>query len=369
MGLTDQPSTLVEEAPGVGSAKERCEKCEAKLTDGPATVCKSCGWYSAIGAHIEIDHAYEAAIDYSNNGGEREKQSPLELLMSAPTWCWLTVGVFVLLLAESIAARFLTAADSPERAWWAALQLAFGGLAFFVVHTFGFVRQVSEDTEVALLDIVICPLGPWKKLFSELPKRQTLFAVGLNGLPAVLFAIVVIGGLNWDKLWDWGIEAPPSRDLRDAIASQMGGGGEEMSLEEAVEQLAAGAPDEAGGSKGKKEKEKPAPRTTATCVIIGYRADANGVAHTVLLAHEVNAKLTYLGGVTPQLDREMLSVLSQALVEIRTRKPVLKMESEAIWVHPEYVCDASFQVGATGKPFDVQWVGKVRNLRGSTLIE
>ncbi|MEM9354437.1 MAG: hypothetical protein AAGA92_15635 [Planctomycetota bacterium] len=367
--MTDQPSTLLQDEAEGSARKDQCEKCAAKMTDGPGTVCKSCGWYAAIGAHIEIDHAYEAAIDYSNSDAPRQAASPFDLLASAPTWCWLSLGTFVLLLSESIAARFLTAPDSPERAWWAALQLGLGALVFFVVHTFGFVRQVSEDTEVALLDILISPFGPWKKLFGELPKRQTLFSLGVNGLPAVLFAVVVIGGLNWDKLWDWGIEAPPSKDLRDAIASQMGGGGDDKSLEESVEELAAAAPDEAGGSKGKKENEKPAPRTTATCVIIGYRADANGVAHTVLLAHEVYGKLTYLGGVTPQLDREMLSVLSQALVEIRARKPVVKLESEAIWVHPQYVCDASFQVGATGKPFDVQWVGKVRNLRGSTLIE
>ncbi|MEM6798970.1 MAG: hypothetical protein AAF589_05600, partial [Planctomycetota bacterium] len=278
-----------------------CSNCELPLASAQTTACPHCGWYASAGVFVEIEAAWEAAV-----AGETTEQPESALAAAArsiPKWAIIVFACAASALAGSIAVRF-GISDEVFRSTWSVTQLFVGlGLAL-ACHITVFVVMAMDDPDMGLGDIVVNPFSGWRKLVGQMPRRVYLLGAVGFALAAVLGSVAIIGGIPYDRLWDWGVKPPPKKDLLSAIADAAPGGGE-MSMEEAMDSFAADAAvNGAGGPKGL-PKNNTGPvnlkRKKIDALILGYQVDRNNAISTLFLATEVNGRLMYAGRVTPSL--------------------------------------------------------------------
>lgn len=322
----------------------RCEKCGAPIKSELVNVCRSCGWYASLGMHVEVDPNWETTDDCVEHVQQQPAPSHLEVWLNLlPRWAWIIIATVLAVVVESVAVRLATPAGSSLRTFWSLTQLAVGALAFVGCHAFNFLVMVAADADVGLLDVLLRPLKIWNRVLRELPARLWAVDAAAAGLTAAVMSVAVIGGIPYDRLWDWGIEPPKKQNLMGAVMSQMQRGGGEGSgnLEDAVQDFA--------GSQNLDQQEQPPtpppppkPREETECVILGYRANQEGRIHTLLLGTARGRKLVYAGTVSPPSDENALASLSAQLVSARTNYPFLHVQAEATWVEPRLTCRVSY---------------------------
>lgn len=333
-----------------------CEKCEAPIDMHTAFVCRRCGWYASIGSFVEIDQAWEEGLE----------DSPQIAASSfrVPAWGWTMLVCVSLVVGESIAARFLTAEESAARTMWSITQLLVGGVTALLCHLIAFIMLSRETTDIGLLDMVLKPVKPWIARVQELPAYQWLCHFAVSGVVAVVMAFTVIGGLPYEKLWDWGFEKPVQQNLMGAIMDRAKKvEGREQSLEDAVQQFAGQAGvDDADGkpsspAKSGKDSAAPQERSSEDCLIIGYRTNSEGLAYLLVLAGEHRGKLQYVGQVTLQLSVKQLRDLSDQLAAAQSIDPFVAVQMEGVtWVKPKFACRVSYaRKGNKGGLYDAKF--------------
>jgi hypothetical protein len=332
-----------------GPVTPTCDKCGAAIDTHEALVCRKCGWYASIGSFVEIDQAWEA------DEHDPPVEQPESLKM--PAWGWTMIACVAAVVAESVAARLLTV--DAARTTWSVTQLFLGLTVAFTCHLVAFVLFMREVSEAGLLDIVLKPVKPWILRVHELPVYQWLCHAGISSVVAVIMSFLVIGGLPYEKLWDWGFEKPVKQNLMGAIMEQAQKvDGEEKSLEDAVQDFAGQAGADDGGKEPPKPKTKPESkeRKFDDCLIIGYRANSEGLVYLLLLAGENFGKLQYVGQVTPQLSVKELRELTDQLSAHITFDPFVKLQMDGItWVEPKFTCRVSYaRRGKKGGLYDIK---------------
>lgn len=335
----------------------RCEKCDAPIKSDAVSVCRSCGWYARLGTYLEVDPDWETEDDTEEQGEQKPAPSLLEVWRTLlPPWAWVIIGTVLLVVAESAIVRLTTTAGSGFRTAWSLTQLIVGLLTFFGCHVFFYLLLAADDADVGLLDIILRPLKIWNRILRELPAKLWAVDTAAAGLTAVVMSIVLIGGLPYHRLLDWGIEPPKEKeDLRGAVMSQiqsMSDEGGADSLEDAVGELA--------GTQDLTEEEPPPPppkpREETECVILGYRTNKEGLLHTLLLGTAYKGKLIYAGTINPPLNEEEQIALAQLLSTATIDGPVLPLQTEAIWVEPKYACLVSYvEKTENGRLKDMRW--------------
>jgi hypothetical protein len=223
-------------------------------------------------------------------------------------------------------------------------------------HIFNFLVLAADDADIGLLDLLLKPLKLWGRAIGTLPSRLWVTNTAASGLVAAVLSLLVIGGIPYDRLWDWGLKQPPKQDLMGAVMNQvrkLDSGKQSDDLEKAVSDFA--------GSKGDELKDMPKaepakPHENADCVILGYVLDHNSGVATLLLGTADRGQLIYAGNVAPKLaDYEMKSLV-ESLKSIETKRPVIQMEFEANRVQPKYACRVSFgQRTKGGRLRDIEW--------------
>jgi hypothetical protein len=150
------------------------------------------------------------------------------------------------LVIESVVARFATPADGWIRTTWSLSQLGIGLFAAFGCHIFNFLVIVADDAEVGLLDLFLKPLKLWGRAIEHLPARLWVVNTAISGLTAAVLSVLVIGGIPYDRLWDWGLKQPVKQDLMGAVMEQVQkveGNGDD--LEKSINDFAGKKGDEA----------------------------------------------------------------------------------------------------------------------------
>ncbi len=318
-----------------------CEKCNAPITGHDALVCRQCGWYASIGSFVEIDKSWEVATDPELATEEDAQPKPKAKL---PTWAWILTGCLVTVLAESVAARFLTPAGLGTRTLWSLTQLFLGFVAFMICHTYCFALVLKHDADVKLLDYILRPIKSWSIIFRGMPERGWVCYLGMSGLFAAALSMLIIGAIPYERLLDWNVKEKAKFNLMGAIMDQAKNvaAEDEKSLEEAIGDFAGKAELDEDG------KKKPNPknnREKEDCIIIGYMANQAGQIHTVFLAAERYAKLSYAGSAKlTDLPEEELLTLTKKLAAIRTHKPFVRVSIDgATWVKPQQLCRVSYR--------------------------
>ncbi len=210
---------------------------------------------------------------------------------------------------------------------------------------FNFLALIANDAEVGLLDPLLKPIRLWVRTCHNLPKRLKLVNATACGLTAIMMSLVVIGGIPYDRLWDWGVKERPKQNLMGAVMDRMkkldNGKGSD-NLEDAVKDFAGKQNLDADNNNI--EKPKPAlPQQRADCVILGYQLDRDRRISSLVLGTASRSRLVFAGRVTPSLSDDEAEELLESLHAITVNKPFIRIPVEnMLWVQPKLTCRITY---------------------------
>jgi hypothetical protein len=338
------------DAPPAEWTGPRCEKCSAPIKSDVVTVCRSCGWYPSLGRFLEVDPNWETEVDSTKPAAPGPQKPSLRVWFDMlPRWSWLIIGSVLVVVVESVVARFATAGSLRTK--WSLIQIAVGFLASSGCHIFNFLTLAADDADVGVMDIVLKPVKLWMRAFHYLPKRLWVTNAAVSGIVAIAMSFLVIGGIPYDRFWDWGFEPPPKQELMGAVMDRV------KKMEAAKEQSLEDAIGDFAGQAGVEEQaSEPQPRLKADCVILGYQLDKEGRITDLVLGTNYLARLAYAGRVTPRMLEDERARLLKLLKPIRTRTPILPIQSDTTtWVKPMYACRVTYEGREKGKLHGIEW--------------
>lgn len=345
--------TLMEEAAsdgGVGLVDAEplglvCEKCEAELPEGGMTACLSCGWYASLSTYVEIAQEWEEAA--AGHTSSTQEKTVLEVWATLiPVWGWVMIGTALAVVAASLGVRLWTIDNDSLRTTCSVIQLLVALSVLGACHLGAFFMVASTDPDMGVMDLAVNPLKAWVRLCANLPLRFWVLNTANACLAAALCSALVIGGLPYDQIWNWGVKQPAKKNLLGAVAEHMGaGGGDDMSMEEAMGEFAQNAAVGGGDLGGDKQDAKPGgeiKRQTIDAVILGYELTPQGQITQFYLAAEHSGKLLYAGRVRPLLTDEQRLELPAKLQEAHSARPLIAVPGSAIWLKPRFTCRVTF---------------------------
>ena len=183
----------------------------------------------------------------------------------------------------------------------------------FGCHVFNFLSLAAEDADFGAVGSVV-EAAPklWVRAFHDLPRRLWFVDAAVCGLVAAIMSSLVIGGIPYERLWDWGFKQPPKQDLMGAVmdrAKELDSRNGADSFEEAINDF-AGKGDITGGRARQAEPAEAAHKVD--CVILGYQLDRDGRLRRCCSAPRIAAKLIYAGRVSPEMaEGERSDLLAQ----------------------------------------------------------
>jgi hypothetical protein len=255
---------------------------------------------------------------------------------------------------ESVAVRLLTSTGSSLRTTWSLTQLAIGVLAFICCHVFNFLVLAAEDSDVGTLDLVMKPVKLWIRAAHNLPTRLWVANTAASGVAAAAMSLLVIGGLPYERLWDWGFEPPAKQELMGAVMNRV----RKLESRNGADNLEDAVGDFAGTADGlTDEKAIPeTPRQKADCVILGYKLDKEGKFDSLELGTNFLGRLVYAGRVKPEMSAEEVAKLMDSLSKIRAHQPLIPIQAESVtWVKPKIACRVSFTHREKGRLQGIKW--------------
>jgi len=188
----------------------------------------------------------------------------------------------------------------------------------------------------------------------------------VSGFVAAALSLLVIGGIPYDRLWDWGVKQPPKQNLMGAVMDQVQkveGNGED-DLEKSINDFAGKNGED---STDQPNADPPKPKQTADCVIIGFQLHRDGSLASLVLGTASSGQLIYAGNVSPKLGDDEMKSLTETLQSIATDRPLLHIEIEATWVKPNYVCRVNFGERAnSGRLREIEWNTMLGNIQNRT---
>jgi hypothetical protein len=335
-----------------------CEKCQVPLKSDVVTICRSCGWYPSLGTFVEIDPTWETALNEPAPAEESEPTSHLSVWIKLiPRWGWIIIVSALVVVLESIVARFATPAGSTLRTAWSLTQLAIGVVTAVGCHFFNFMLMAADDAGIGLLDLFLKPLRLWTRTCQQLPKRLWFFNALVCGLTAAAMSPLVIGGIPYERFWDWGFKEPPKQNLMGAVVDRM----KQLESKNGSDNLEDAIGDFAGkGDVGADELPKaapPKPKQKADCVVIGYQIDRDGRLTTLLLGTAYRSKLVFAGRVEPKLSDVESAKLVAILRPLVIKEPFISVAAEnVLWVKPQFACRVTYgEQLRSGSLRDIGW--------------
>jgi ATP dependent DNA ligase C terminal region len=307
-----------------------CEKCETAI-DGRQEWCPRCGWYPRLKRHVELDPWDR------ENAPEQTPPSHLELWRKLiPLWAWKLSGGVAVIVALSVLARVSLPHHGQYRFRWTIAQMVIGDIVMLSGYIGAYLFAIMENDRITLLDFLLKPIAIWGTVARELPKTFWRVALGSWGLAAVASAFIV-GGLADKDLTDWGGETAKF-SLVKAITSQaqqLAENGNDEGLEKAIDDFAGPSGNPAANGE---PVTPPKPHVTADCLIVGFEPDGNRDFKSLILATEVDGKLTCVGIVSAGIPQEVRDELNQRMRKLKRSDPFVPNHYVGEWVQPKLVC-------------------------------
>lgn len=342
---------------------EVCSNCGVPKVDPNAAWCSACGFYPQLGVSVEVDQEVEAMAE----GAAIEPA--VSIFSVVPAWAW-TIGIGALaVIGVSFSAWKFAPEGSRLQTLWGCGQASIGSGLLLLAHIGAFIRASVAGDAVSFVDIFTQPLALWKFTLGKLPKSWPHVALAVWSWVASLCAVAIIGGIPYERFWDWGIEERADRDTRNAIASQIAmGSGEEMSMEEAIDEFAGGA-GVGDLQAGEEEEEKaPPPKKDMDCLVVGYiptNADKVDVSY-LIVAGMFHGSLKHVATISPDMPDSQRRELLRRLKQRETATASVKNSEAGVWVRPGMVCRVMYrqQDKTTGKLREAEFDRMLADLPG-----
>jgi hypothetical protein len=334
----------------------QCEKCDAPIKSDVVSICRKCGWYASLGTFLEVDPNWETTDEEQAVAAAVPQKSHVRVWLDLiPRWGWVIIASALAVVVESVVARLVTPEGSSLRTAWSLSQLMLGILIALGCHIFNFLVAAAENADFGVMDMILKPVKLWAYAVRSLPNRLWVANSAVCGVVAALMAVLIIGGIPYERFWDWGFKQPPKQNLMGAIMDRAKDlDSPDQTLEEAMGDFAGKA-----GVDGENVKPQK-PRRKVDCVIIGYQTDRDGRLDMLVLATVNGKKLMPVGTVRPEMSEREKSDLLEMLRAIHRHDPFVAAEADAIWVEPKIACRISYGERLKG--------GMLRDLQWDTLL-
>jgi hypothetical protein len=312
-----------------------CPNCHSPMAKGQS-FCKRCGFYPALNMCIEVDAEAEAVAE----GAPEPAKSHVEVWKSLiPPWGWVLIAGVAVLFTVSLAARFVVPAG-PPRAIWTYAQFIIGVIAFIWAHVACYMFAIMVNDTLSFVDIILKPVVIWKATLDELPKTLKRVALGGWGLTAALFAAVVVGGVRYDEIIDWG-KVPPKKKMKPNVSAPIEAPPDDKSMEEALEEFKDNAG--VGMTDEELQKLRGNRQKMVKCLIIGFTPNRETDFDSLVLAVEEGTKWRYAGVMREGIPVDVRSMLNQRMRSIRRSSPVIPCDVKAIWLEPKLMCTVWYE--------------------------
>ena len=335
--IEDSQSTLTESAGEVG-LENTCENCSQPTALD--SWCQSCGYYPAIGTCVDL-------AEWEQGSGEGEffeaEEELTPLWLGIPIWAWQLSGGLLVIVIFTLLGKFLTPLGNVTQTKWAIWQSLVGFFTFLAVHVRFAISALSHDKELGLVDVVASPLKIWIEAIADFNKTFRMIAVGIGGLTATLMAHAVLG-IPYSEMIS--LDPAPKKKITSplAAAAKMAGGdsGRQMTLEEAMEELAEGAGANALAAENEEDTDKAEEEGRIVheidCLAVGYMPTSSqppGV-RSLVIAVQTNRQWRVVGVVA--VESAMQDELIPVLEALRTTKPIVECSHPAVWLKPKLRC-------------------------------
>ncbi len=346
----DTSDFLSEDAPAAVATLEDvvdndcCEKCSAALTNDAVQICRRCGWYASLNTFIELDQAWETAFEEPQDTEPEFKPTDLGgWLRLVPRWGWVIIGSTLMIVVESVVACLAT--GGSIRTTWSLAQLALGAVIAIGCHAFNFLQLAANDSDIGLLDLVLKPMRLWIQRCGNLPRGLRLVNSAACGLMMIFGAVVIIGAIPYERLWECGPKGPARHELMGAVVNRM----TELTRDDGNKSLEGAVADFAGNAAADTPhhdgpRDVPKEGFKADCVILGYTLDKAGDLFDLVLGAANHGKLVFAGRVTPKISDSDAKDLVASLKSITVSKPFIPLSAgSALWVKPQLTCRVKSQ--------------------------
>jgi hypothetical protein len=315
-----------------------CNHCQAPLANGQ-TLCRKCGFYATLNTFVEVD----AESPVAPGDAVAQPKSHVEIWRSLiPAWGWALIAGVLALLAISVAARMLMPIGRP-RAIWTYAQFGLGAAALVVAHVACYLFAIMHDSTLNFLDFVLKPFTIWSASFQDLPKSFKRVSLGAWGLAAAIFAVLIVGGVRYNEIVDWG-KVPPKKKNKPAVAIPIDGQDSDKSMEEALDDFTKSAGvTPSDGKDGGKEQDPGDRHKKVRCLIIGFTPNRESDFDTLLLAIEENGKWRFAGVVNEGVPEEARSTLNRRMRLALRAEPVVPCDMQAFWLQPKLMCTVWYE--------------------------
>jgi hypothetical protein len=200
---------------------------------------------------------------------------------------------------------------------------------------------IMVNDTLSFVDILLKPVVIWKATLDELPKTTKRVALGTWGLTAAIFAALVVGGVRYDEIIDWG-KVPPKKKLKPMVTVPIDAPPDDKSLEESIEDFK----DQAGVGELTDEqlqKLKGNRQKMVKCLIIGFTPNRESDFDSLVLAVEEGTKWRYAGVMREGVSVEVRSLLNERMRTIRRSSPAVPCDVTAIWLEPKLMCTVWYE--------------------------
>lgn len=309
-----------------------CPECGSTEPWGRNSWCPSCGYYPLLKATAKAPKKSEMEANVAEN-----------VWQAIPIWAWVLAVVGIAILAGSLAVG-QKLESAGDRARWAVLQILLGTIAALSAQWVVYFNAVTFSEKFGPMDFFMKPLAIWEPTMRQLPKGAWRLWFGGWGVTAVFGAVVLIGGMDYNALFDdWGVEKRATKNLVQAVtdqARQEREGGAD-SLEDAINDFAGEAEDQIP------EETRDISKLPFTdCLIVGYSTlgdNAKEPFQTLFLATMVGKQLKYVGSLGAECVPEgPRRELNERMSYFRRKTPFVDTPHEAHWLKPTIMIQVAF---------------------------
>jgi hypothetical protein len=317
-----------------------CPKCGYLYERAGRTWCPKCGFVEQLGTYVDLDEWERVAEDEAAAQGAPVDGPWWRMI---PGWVWIAGAGVIGVAGISGAAVGLTGAGSAARGTWCGLQILLGVAAFAAGHIVSFYLASMETDNLSPTDVFLRPLAVWGNTIRTLPGSAWRIWAASWGITAVFFAFTVVGGIDYDRFWDWGFKQPAQQDLLAAVIEQAknkakkdAAGNED--LNDALNKL------KTDDEEDKAAKEPPL--KSMDCLIIGYTTipDDETKLDRLVLASLIDGKLTYVGSISAEsIPTDSLEKIQPRFAGLEQSTAIVAAPYQARWLAPKLLCRVKYR--------------------------
>ena len=272
-------------------------------------------------------------VETGPNPNEPEE---LDFLKLVPPWAWILGAGVAGIVALSFLASMVIENRAGLRLLCALAQFSLGAIAASIAHFSAYLTAAVNSDRITPFDFIMKPVDIWKPAAKTLPKVAWRFWALGWGVTASVCALLVIGGVRYSAIFDWGFEKSAESNLVHAIVDEArrerDGGAE--SLEDAMNDFV--------GEEEEQVVEQILP--TIDCLIFAYTNTAEGKLNTILLATLVDRKLKDVATVyAVDISLEDRENLASRLHKLERGRSFVKTKRKAIWLKPVLMCRVAYK--------------------------